>query len=192
MLFCDLSVFRSVQGYRYMQYFGIDVWNLSTGTSKEILPFAHYGQLLQMDTSSDGQQMVLLLCSRDDNYLCVINVNASKIETMISHPGCESFTVSHDREFIATVARTVTGSHEIKLWSYEGLELECEKDASCPLFTFNNAMLVCISSDSMTLVTFNLTHFTRDQVAGNYKYSRTLNNSQPLNKSHCTTTQPVV
>ena len=46
--------------------------------------------------------MCLLINSRDDTYVAVIDNTQNKIVAMFSHLGCEGFILSHDREFIVT------------------------------------------------------------------------------------------
>jgi len=41
----------SSKGLQYVDSFGIDVWNASSGKSVCFLPFGRYGKLLQMDVS---------------------------------------------------------------------------------------------------------------------------------------------
>ena len=38
-----------VVGYKFLDCFGIDIWNISTGSCQCYLPFGQYGQLLQME-----------------------------------------------------------------------------------------------------------------------------------------------
>ena len=43
-----------VVGYKFLDCFGIDIWNISTGSCQCYLPFGQYGQLLQMEVKSYG------------------------------------------------------------------------------------------------------------------------------------------
>jgi len=50
----------SSKGLRYVDSFGIDIWNASSGKSIPFLPFGRYGKLLQMEVS----QHLLYYCIR--------------------------------------------------------------------------------------------------------------------------------
>ena len=64
---------NSHKGLKYINTFGIDVWNVATGTYRELLPFDKYGKLNQMEVSADGRQMALLLNPIHDSYVAVFN-----------------------------------------------------------------------------------------------------------------------
>ena len=49
--------------------------------------------------------MCLLINSRDDTYVAVIDNTENKIVAMFSHHGCEGFILSHDKEFIVTYSQ---------------------------------------------------------------------------------------
>ena len=40
---------NSLRGYKHLDCFGLDVWNLSTGTCLNYLPFGQYGELKQLE-----------------------------------------------------------------------------------------------------------------------------------------------
>lgn len=42
------------KGYQYVDIFGIDIWNISTGNSATFLPVGRYGKLIQMEVSKNS------------------------------------------------------------------------------------------------------------------------------------------
>lgn len=40
------------KGYQYVDIFGIDIWNVSTGSTATFLPVGRYGKLIQMEVSN--------------------------------------------------------------------------------------------------------------------------------------------
>ena len=58
-----------------------------------------------LQVSRCGTYMCLLINSRDDTYVAVIDNTENKIVAMFSHHGCEGFILSHDKEFIVTYSQ---------------------------------------------------------------------------------------
>jgi len=63
----------SNRSYRYVGSFGVDVWNVSTGTCLPVLPFDKYGRLLQLAVSPDASVLALLL----------VNAATSRLEVFV-------------------------------------------------------------------------------------------------------------
>jgi len=61
----------SNRSYRYVGSFGVDVWNVSTGTCVPVLPFDKYGRLLQLAVSPDASMLALLLVNAATSRLRV-------------------------------------------------------------------------------------------------------------------------
>ena len=155
----------SGRGYRYLHHFGIDVWNLGTGTSVKFLPFSQYGQLLQMEVTPDGQFMALLLCNRSDTYMYILDIELNKVTQMIPHEGCHYFVLSHDAEFIATVAGPPVSEQELKLWSIpNGMEVASIPDGSNPIFLYDNSAMVAMSGHDQVVV-YSFTELSQYQLA---------------------------
>ena len=57
----------SQSGYKFIDYFGLDVWNMSTGFSTPLLPYGNYGQMEQLAASPDGHLLAMLLKVRQEH-----------------------------------------------------------------------------------------------------------------------------
>lgn len=40
------------KGYQHVDSFGLDIWNMNTGSNVTFLPLARYGKLIQMEVGS--------------------------------------------------------------------------------------------------------------------------------------------
>ena len=144
------------RGYKYVNCFGLDVWNLNTGKWIKYLSFGQYGQLIQMDLSPDATQLVLLLSVREKSSVCVIDTSLNDAIATLEHDNCECMVVSHDRRYIASFAENAEMCH-VKLWLVEngGYEVDCFEDVYKFVFTFDNKYLLLLKSDN-TLITYML------------------------------------
>lgn len=138
---------NSLKGYKHLDCFGLDVWNLSTGVCLNYLPSGQYGELKQMEVSPDGDFLVLLLSGRENTNICVINTNENKVKATLKHPSSQWFVLSHDFSHLATFASKPYG--HIRLWcldkeSPEGMTF---KDACEAVFTYDNKHLIVLSID---------------------------------------------
>lgn len=127
--------------YKFIDYFGIEVWNMNTGGSTSCLPIGRYGQLLQMEASQDGQLMAMLINNRDENYVVLVNFKLNKILHTFNHSGAIKFVVSPKWDYIATEA-IKQGTHDIKLWSCKSGEVAHFLWASDPVFTMDRTQLL--------------------------------------------------
>ena len=128
-------------GYKFIDYFGVDVWNMSTGQSQSCLPMGKYGQLLDMIVSPDGSQMALLIHNRDVAYASVVNFKLGKVVHTFMHNGAVGMAVSPHWDFLATEA-VVNGTHCIKLWSIKSGEIDTFMWAQGPVFTLDGEYLM--------------------------------------------------
>jgi len=125
----------SHRSYRYVGSFGVDVWNVSTGTCRPVLPFDKYGRLLQLAVSPDASAMALLLVNAATScYVIVFDVDyrrgataagrrrpasldfvvdddggghgAPDVRCVAPHEGCSAFVVAPDWDFMATASTT--------------------------------------------------------------------------------------
>ena len=158
----------SQKGYKYMGSFGVDVWNVATGTCQEFLPFGKYGKLIQMEVSTDGGRMALLLNAVNDWYVALIDLvmegasqSSAKIPMLVSHFHCSSFVMSFDWEYLATCC--TYGETEVKLWSTTAVaavstpvkEIVHFREARSPVFTLDGRYLLYID-DCRTIIAYVL------------------------------------
>ena len=92
----------SQAGFKFINSFGIDVWNMSTGHSAPFLPFSNYGRLAQFEVSADGIYMAIMLRNRSDAHIYVLNIKQNKYISAFSHTECLRFTVSSMWEYFTT------------------------------------------------------------------------------------------
>lgn len=134
----------NVKGFKYMDYFSIDVWNVTTGSCREFLPFAKYGRLMQMEVSIDGTQMALLLNAVNDWYIAVIGLDVNGCVRVLNHEKCAKFKVSNSWEFLASCASGEKLS-EVVLWDIsKEKEILRMKNATGPVFTHDSQHLLYI------------------------------------------------
>ena len=144
----------SAKGYQYLDSFGIDMWNISTGKKETFLPFGRYGKLLKIDVSLDGQHIALLLSTRE-TYVLIYNVKLGKSVCVIEKPFCQSFNISPDWLFMCTCC-VEEDNKIIHLWSIRDGKIVLKfQQAACPVFTYDGKFLLYIDS-GQTLVAYCL------------------------------------
>ena len=127
----------STKGYKFIDYFGIDAWNISTGSWRTCLPFGKYGRLYKMEVSTDGNLMALLLNAICQWYVVILNLYTKKVVCSAAHEQgwtCNDFTISSSWGFMATSA-SWSFENEIILWDLRrGQNLVCFHEAKSPVF----------------------------------------------------------
>ena len=129
------SLASSNRSYRYVDSFGVDVWNISTGTCYPVLPFDKYGRLLQLAVSPDASMLALLLVNAaTSRYVIVFDVDChlqrrtaavdddrdADVRCVAPHEGCSVFVVAPDWDFMATAATgRQRGQGDVRLWDLD-------------------------------------------------------------------------
>jgi len=125
----------SNRSYRYVGNFGVDVWNVSTGTCRPVLPFDKYGRLLQLAVSPDASMLALLLVNAaTSSYVIVFDIDCgpsivprrtravdddrdADVRCVAPHEGCSVFVVAPDWDFMATASTGhQRGQGDVRLW----------------------------------------------------------------------------
>lgn len=152
----------NVKGFKFMDFFSIDVWNVTTGSCRVFLPFAKYGRLMQMEVSNDGTQMALLLNAVDDWYVAVIDLDANGCVRVLNHKKCAKFEVSNSWEFLASCTNGDSLS-EVKLWDIsKEKEILSMENATGPVFSHDSQHLLYIdlgqssTDSSSTIIVYSL------------------------------------
>ena len=148
----------SSSGYKFFDRFGVDVWNVSTGTSSNLIPFSKYGRLIEMKCSYDGKYLAFLLNTLSQWYISLLNLHKNQIVfTGHSEPHhiCKQFEFSGTWDFMAT-----HDCHEeqdkVNLWSVKKKEkIVCFYEAKNPLFTLDSSFLLYIDA-STNVILYNL------------------------------------
>ena len=146
--------YSSTMGYKYHDSFGIDIWNISTGTRKNYLPLLSYGTLVQMEVSYDGLKMAMLLKTRDDTYLIMFNTKTGKVLCNVMHPEAKSFGVSPQWDYVTTCSEKDTA--EVILWNVSsGDKIHAFNDGSSPVFSLDN-LYVLVIKEKERIVAYSL------------------------------------
>ena len=131
----------SNRSYRYVGSFGVDVWNISTGTCHPVLPFDKYGRLLQLAVSPDASMLALLLVNAaTSSYVIVFDIDSRRpnaaaaaarrrlasadeddqdadVRCVALHEGCSEFVAAPDWDFLATASTgNQAGQGDVRLW----------------------------------------------------------------------------
>lgn len=163
-------------GYKYADWCGIDLWDVSAAKSATVLPFGRYGRLLQVDTTPDADRLALLFRAVDDSrYVALIDFrgedNASERDPFFAeHTGCRAFAMSPDWHWLATWS---PARNEFKLW-YVGpkrflgvsdaaatnmppTDVVTFAEAAClPTFTLDSQYVVYVDRCDRKLVAYGL------------------------------------
>jgi len=132
----------SNRSYRYVGSFGVDVWNVSTGTCRPVLPFDKYGRLLQLAVSPSATMLALLLVNAaTSSYVIVFDVDCRSgttrrrfggsvdddgdedVRCVAAHEGCSLFVVAPEWDFMATASTGHQhGQGDVRLWDLDSGE----------------------------------------------------------------------
>ena len=108
----------SRNGHQYLDYFGIDTWNLITNQRKTFLPFNKYGKLVQMKASMNGRFMVIVTDNKITCHIFLLDMRRDRLLAHLDQPGCTGVQISPDCRHLFTEATT-----ETKLWNLNSGEL---------------------------------------------------------------------
>lgn len=140
--------------------FGVDVWNLATGTCQAVLPFDNYGRLMQMTASNEGDRLALLLVNAShSSYVIVFAIGChavggtgglgglrrksakQEVLCVAKHEHCSEFLMSPRWNFMATLSTEGQGQGQgpnvIRLWDLHSSKANTAVvvfQASCCLF----------------------------------------------------------
>ena len=139
---------NSLRGYKHLDCFGLDVWNLSTGTCMNYLPFGQYGELKQLEVSPDAEHLVMLLAVRDNTYVCVVNTNENGVSATLKHQGAQ--WVKLNNSFTHLISYSEVPRRHIRLWSLVKEVVEevvTFNDTFQALFTYDGNRIVVLAND---------------------------------------------
>lgn len=148
-----IKVYRpltSRRGYQYLDFFGIDVWNLTTNHRQAFLQFSRYGQLRQMTTSLDGKFFILLTETRNTSQIFIIDIAKGKLVAQVHQPGCMKVKFSFDNRFV------LTEGNECRLWDIKYSNLvRSFRNCEHANFTTDSKHLVLLHEKKKILI-FNM------------------------------------
>ena len=138
------------RGYHFTEYFGIDVWNLSTNNWHHYLPWGKYGQLMQIEVSIDGQYLILVTQNKLVSTVFVIDVAGGVIKKKLNLKECTHAVLSPDSEHLLVECKGENNTKNVHLWdlseSTAGITFH---NCSNPLFSFDSKRVVCISESKI-------------------------------------------
>lgn len=137
--------------YKYLDSFGIDVWNISTGHKETFLNFDCYGKLEKLEVSPSGNMIALLVCSKE-TYVVVHNLKTSKVICTLEKPFCKSFVISYNWEFICLYCKEDELDCTYLFQMKDGKEVFKCQDAKGAIFTKDDKYLLYIDRSQMILV----------------------------------------
>ncbi len=138
------------RGYHFTEYFGIDVWNLSTNNWHHYLPWGKYGQLLQMEVSIDGQFLILVTQNKMVSSVFVVDVVTGRIKRKLNLKECTRAVLSPDSQHVLVESKGENNVKEVHLWNLkEGNIGKTFHNAHSPLFSFDSKRVVCISENRL-------------------------------------------
>jgi hypothetical protein len=144
-------------GYKYADWCGLDLWDVSTARCATVLPFGRYGRLLQVDTTPDADRLALLFRAVDDSrYVALIDFRSSDSASgrdpfFAEHAGCRAFVMSPDWHWLATWS---PARNEFKLW-YVGPKRFLGGDAAAAAANVASTDVVTFA-EAASLPTFTL------------------------------------
>lgn len=139
------------KSYKFMDSFGLDIWNLTTGHKETFLKFNSYGKLLKVDVSQDGKYMGLLVSNRE-TYIMVYNLKDKKKIFEIDVRNCKSFVTSQKWVYLCAQVLDERDRECIQLYSIKDASLVFKYNAKSPIFTFDDKYLIFIKEKDDLLV----------------------------------------
>ena len=97
----------SRNGYQFIEYFGIDAWNLSTNQRSTFLPFNKYGQLVQMRASMDGHYMVLVTECKSTSHVFLLDIRRDRLLAHLNQSGVSSVHIAPDCRHLLTEGKVL-------------------------------------------------------------------------------------
>ena len=118
------------------------------------LEYGQYGELLQLEMSVDGSHLALLVKTRNERCVYIINLRQNKLVETLRHADCSSFVVSPNWQYVCTVGEYVCDSQqnisELRLWRLNeiGASEYGIEHASAPQFSRDSRHLLYVNRNS--------------------------------------------
>ncbi|KAL3867039.1 hypothetical protein ACJMK2_044276 [Sinanodonta woodiana] len=98
---CRVYPRKSQKAYHFIDYFGIDILDLSKGTPRELIPFDRYGPFRSLTVSKDSSIMVIMTGMESSGNIHVIDTRRGKLLDSITVSECKNVKISPDGQFLA-------------------------------------------------------------------------------------------
>ena len=166
-------------GYPKINYFGIDVWDLSSQKHRTFLPFNRYGELKMIVAAPNHPLLALVVCHKHKglNDIYMINVTSGELQCKVSTSSCDTLVFSQDGGYFMVESSEKKQPAKTVLYSIVGEELFVIPKACSPVFT-SGSHAVCLIKPS-TLSVINLSDDLTQEVLtlkGEYSHIRFIPN----------------
>lgn len=148
----------SSSGYKFFDRFGIDVWNVSTGSCINFIPFSKYGRLIEMKCSHDGKFLALLLNTLSQWYITILSVPKNEViftAYLQVDWQCKKLEFSPEWDFVAS-HNFNENQNKVILWNIKKEEkVVCFQQAKSPVFSLDGQFLLYIDA-CVNIIVYNL------------------------------------
>lgn len=90
----------STKAYHFIDYFGVDVLDLTTGKLGTLLPFDKYGQVQSIANSVDASIVAVCTGTQQTGNISVLDVPNRKLVQTLSVPVCKSVLLSNKGDYL--------------------------------------------------------------------------------------------
>lgn len=127
----------SYKGYHYVDYFGLDVWELDSFKHQAFLPFGQHGSLKHQITSPDGNLIALCTEQHENSHVYLIEIASGKLKShIVVEPQVSNLQISATGEYIIVEG---TKPQALKLYNTVSSSLLTSvPDASNGVFSFDS------------------------------------------------------
>ncbi|KAL4228047.1 hypothetical protein ACF0H5_013483 [Mactra antiquata] len=133
---------KTRKAYHFIDYFGVDAFDLANGKTGTILPFDRYGHVQNITNSKDGSIVVITTGNSQSNDVSVIDLTSGKLLKTFSVTGCKGVKLSNKGEYICILTDAHAQLYLVKDFSLIGSYDDC----SSGMFTKTNAFVGVDSS----------------------------------------------
>lgn len=133
---------KTRKAYHYIDYFGVDAFDLANGKNGTVLPFDRYGHVQGITNSKDGSIVVITTGNSLSNNVSVVDLTSGKLLKTFSVTGCKGVKLSSQGEYLCILTDKHAQLYLIKDFSLLGSFDDC----SSGMFTKTNAFVGVDSS----------------------------------------------
>ena len=141
---------KNSKAYHFIDYFGIDVLDVASGTMTTLLPFDKYGTLQNLCVSKDASTVAITTGTATQSSICIINLKTHTLIKSLSVSRFRGVKLSGKGEYLAVFTHDLNSS--VKLYELPSFnELGSYDDCISGMFT-TKCTFVGISANKELLV----------------------------------------
>ncbi|WAQ98657.1 NWD2-like protein [Mya arenaria] len=95
---------KSRKAYHFIDYFGVEVLNFTTGKNTTLLPFDKYGHIETLSCSEDASVMVVNISGMRASSIAVVDLKNDRLLTLKT-PECRGVIISPDGHFMCLLLK---------------------------------------------------------------------------------------